>query len=59
MSNKTEIDNLLLKIAQLEDDIACAEHDEEMTGESGMNLDDARCRLADLQDELKTLEAGQ
>lgn len=41
------------EIAELEDAIACAEHDEEMDGSTNYPLDSARCRLHDLREELK------
>ena len=48
-------DVLRQKIAEMEDDIACAEADEEETGEAGIDIDTAMCELADLRDELREL----
>ena len=44
--------DLLEKIAELEDAIACAEHDEAQDGDTSYDIDDARCRLVDLRAEL-------
>ena len=49
-------DILRMQIAELEDEIACAEHDEEEDGDSSYDVDDARCRLSDLREELNALE---
>lgn len=53
----SRIDDVRCLIAQLEDDIACAEHDEEQDGSTRYDLDSARCRLSDLQEELRELES--
>jgi hypothetical protein len=52
----SKIDDLRCKLAQLEDDIACAEHDEEMDGDTTFDLDDAYCRATDLRCEIEELE---
>ena len=49
-------DDLRMMIDELEDDIACAEHDEEEDGDTSYDLDSAYCRLHDLKEELKELE---
>lgn len=46
-------DELEKEIAELEDTIACAEHDVEMDGDTSYNIDDAYCRLHDLQEILR------
>ena len=46
-------DELQAEIDQLEDDIACAEHDEEMDGFTSYDIDSSRCRIADLLLELE------
>lgn len=40
-------------IAQLEDSIACAEHDGEMGEDTSDEVDTLRCELADLKEELR------
>lgn len=52
----SKADDLRCKLVQLEDDIACAEHDEEVDGDTSFNLDDAYCRAEDLRCELKEIE---
>lgn len=47
---------LRMRIAELEDEIRCAEHDEEMDDTSTYDLDNARCKLVDLREELAELE---
>lgn len=56
MSNIEKAANIRFRIAELEDEIECLEHDEEMFDDVSIEIDDAMCQLADLRDELKELE---
>lgn len=47
------------EIATLEDNIACAEHDEEMDGSTSYDIDGARCRLHDLRELLREMDSGK
>jgi hypothetical protein len=49
LKTKAELEE---SIASLEDDIACAEHDEEMDGGSPIDVDALQCQLSDLRQEL-------
>ena len=50
MKTKQDIIDL---IDELNDTISCAEHDEEMDGETNVDIDSLRCEVADLRMELK------
>lgn len=41
------------RINELNDSIACAEHDEEMDGDTEIDIDSLRCEVADLRFELE------
>lgn len=49
MKTKDQLEEM---IVELEDDIRCAEHDEEMDGDTPVDIDSLRCRLSDLRNEL-------
>lgn len=49
-------DNIRCLLAQLEDEIAIAEHDEEEDGFVMFDLDSAYCRVADLSAELEEID---
>jgi DNA-binding PucR family transcriptional regulator len=44
---------LIERIDELSDTLACAEHDEEMDGDTKIDIDLLRCEVADLRLELK------
>jgi hypothetical protein len=46
-------EELIERIDELSDTIACAEHDEEMDGDTNIDIDSLRCQVADLRIELK------
>jgi hypothetical protein len=50
MRTKEELTEL---IDSLNDSIACAEHDEEMDGDTSIEIDVLRCEVADLRLELR------
>lgn len=49
-------DDLRMMIAETEDDIAYAETDEELDGDTSYDIDSAYCRLTDYRCELEELE---
>lgn len=57
MADRT-VEEIESDITALEDDIACAEHDEDEDGDTSSDLDDMRCRLSDLRDELMSAMKG-
>lgn len=51
----SKANDLRCRLAQLEDDIACAETDVEEDGDTTFDLDDAYCRAEDLRCELEEI----
>ena len=52
MKTKREI---VYRIDEIVDEIACAEHAEEMDGETSVDVDSLQCELADLRLELNNI----